>query len=193
MASNCTDDVITCWISSQVDVLSNIASNMTPVEHLISGAAYLIGLFFIVKAVSALKSIGESRSSGSTNGTMKEPLIYFLVGAMLLYLPTAVDIMMQSTFGYSNILAYSSISSKSSTLDILFGQNSAVGESLAIIIQVIGLVSFIRGWVLISHSASQGQPPGSMAKGLIHVFGGILAMNIVGTIEIINNTLYGTG
>ena len=192
MASNCTGDVVTCWISSQVDVLTNIANNLAPVERLISGAAYLMGLAFIVKGLIALKAIGEARSSGSGGGSLKEPLMYLFVGAMLLYLPTAVDIVMMTTFGYTNILAYSSINSSSSTLDILFGQNSAVGSSLAMIIQTIGLVSFIRGWVLISHSAAQGQQQGGMAKGAIHVFGGIIAMNIVGTIEIINNTLYGS-
>ena len=100
--------------------------------------------------------------------------------------------MLVTTFGQPNILAYAPISSNNSSLDVLFGQDSAVGASLSIIIQTIGLIAFIRGWVLVARSASQGQPPGGTGKGLVHVFGGILAMNIVGTIQVINNTLYGT-
>jgi len=118
--------------------------------------------------------------------------MYFLVAAMLVYLPTGFEILMNTTFGYSNVLSYAPVNSNNSTLDLLFGQDSAIGSSLAMIIQTIGLVSFVRGWVLIARSAGHGQQPGSMGKGLVHVFGGILAMNIVGTIEIINNTLYGT-
>jgi intracellular multiplication protein IcmC len=84
------------------------------------------------------------------------------------------------------------VNSSNQALDTLFGSGSVVGRPLAIIIQVIGLIAFVRGWVLVARSASQGQPPGGTGKGLIHVFGGILAINIVGTINMINNTLYGT-
>ena len=45
---------------------------------------------------------------------------------------------------------------------------------------------------MIAKSASGGQQPGGTGKGLVHVFGGIFAINIVQTINIINNTLYGT-
>ena len=192
--ADCTNNPVSCWISGQIDILTNIAANMAPVERLVSGSAYLIGIVFAIKALLSLKEMAERTASSATaKGSIKEPLMYFLVAAMLIYLPTAFQVMMNTTFGYSNILAYAPINSNNSTLDILFGQNSAVGESLAIIIQTIGLIAFVRGWVLIAKTASQGQPPGGTGKGLVHVFGGILAMNIVGTLQIINNTLYGTG
>jgi intracellular multiplication protein IcmC len=165
---------------------------MQSVERLVAAAAYLIGMAFAVKAIYSLKVYGEARTMMSTNSSIKEPLAYFLVAGMLIYLPTGFQVLMNSSFGYSNILAYAPINSNNSTIDILFGQDSAVGASLAIIIQTIGLIAFIRGWVLIARSASQGQPPGGTGKGMVHVFGGILAMNIVGTLQMINNTLYGT-
>lgn len=192
MDPSCAGNPVSCWISSQVDVLQNIASNMQSVEKLVSAVAYLIGIALAVKAIYSLKTYGEARTMMSSNSSIKEPLTYFLVAAMLIYLPTGFQVLMNSTFGYSNVLAYAPINSNNSTLDILFGQDSAVGASLAIIIQTIGLIAFVRGWVLISRSSAQGQPPGGTGKGLVHVFGGILAMNIVGTLQIINNTLYGT-
>lgn len=193
MAANCTGGSAACWIASQVDILKNITASLAPVERLITGAAYLMGLAFAIKALHTLKMYGESRTMMSSNTNMKEPLMYFLVAAMLIYLPTGVEIVMNTTFGYSSPLAYAPVNSRNSALDTLFGQDSAIGASLAMVIQVIGIIAFIRGWVLVARSASQGQSPGGMGKGLVHVFGGILAMNIVGTLEIINNTLYGTG
>lgn len=188
--ATCTDSGLPCWIANQVDVLANIAKSMEPLQRLISGAAYLIGIAFAIKALYCLKSYGESKTMMSNNSSIKEPLAYFLVAGMLIYLPTGFQILMNSTFGpNSSILAYAD--SNNPTIDALFGQDSAVGTSLALIIQTIGLISFVRGWVLIAKSASQGQPPGGTGKGMIHVFGGILAMNIVGTIQIINNTIYG--
>ncbi|KTD21060.1 hypothetical protein [Legionella londiniensis] len=180
------------WVTKQADILNNIAKSLEPVEKLLTGAAYLIGLSFAFKALYSLKVYGEARTMMSSNASIKEPLTYMLVAAIFIYFPTAFQILLNSTFGYTSVLAYAPISSGNSTLNALFGPNSMVGRSLALIIQVIGLIAFIRGWVLIARSAAQGQPPGGTGKGLMHVFGGILAMNIVGTLEIINNTLYGT-
>jgi intracellular multiplication protein IcmC len=188
--ADCSGGGFKDWISCHVDILTNIASNLAPFQRLISGAAYLIGLSFAMKALFCLKSLGESRTMMSGDKSMKEPLVYLFVAAMLIYLPTGFQIVMNSTFGpNSRVLAYSD---NNQTMGALFGENSAAGAAVTLIIQTIGLISFIRGWVLIAKSASQGQPPGATGKGLVHVFGGILAMNIVGTLDIINNTIYGS-
>lgn len=181
-----------CWLASQVDILTNIANALVPVQRMITGGAYLLGCAFLFKAIYSLKIYGESKTMASGHTSIKEPVVYLMVGTILIYFPTAFEVFMQSTFGYQNILQYAPINSNGSALDTLFGNGSAVGRPLAIIIQVIGLVAFVRGWVLIARSASQGQPPGGTGKGLVHVFGGILAINIVGTLNMINNTLYGT-
>lgn len=178
---------MSCWISNQVDVLNNVANSLLPVEKLITGGAYLIGCVFLFKAIYTLKTYGESRTMMSNNTSIKEPLVYLIVGAIFIYFPSGLAVMMQSTFGYENILQYSSAKGS----DFLFGSSSPIGRPLTIIIQVIGLVAFVRGWILIARSASQGQQPGGTGKGLMHVFGGILAINIVGTVEMFNNTLFG--
>jgi len=173
--------------------LKNLAANLMPVQRLVSGAAYVLGLGFFIKAVISLKSLGESRAMMSGGGhSMKEPLVYFLVASVFIYLPTAISTVLTTTFGSSSILQYASINSQNGSLSSLFGPDSNVGQSLSIIIQTIGLVAFVRGWILIARSASQGQQPGGVGKGLVHIFGGILAMNIVLTLQIIDNTLYGT-
>lgn len=180
------------WTTSQVNILLNIANDIVPLQNLITGLAYLIGVTFLVKALYSLKVYGEARSMMSSNSSIKEPVLYMLIGALLIYTPTAVEIMMNTTFGYSTILSYAPISG-SSWFSTAFGSDTQIQKPLILIIQIIGLYAFVRGWVLIARAASQGQPPGGTGKGLVHVFGGILAMNIVGTIQIINNTLYGTG
>ena len=39
------------WITSQADLLNNLANNLGPVQKLISGAAYLMGIGFAIKAM----------------------------------------------------------------------------------------------------------------------------------------------
>jgi intracellular multiplication protein IcmC len=190
--ATCTGGTVACWITSQANILTNIANTLAPVQSLITGVAYLIGCAFIFKAIYGMKVYGEAKTTMSSNTSLKEPVTYLLIGALLIYFPTGFSVLMQTTFGYQNVLQYAPVNSSNATLDTLFGSGSAVGKPLTMIIQVIGLIAFVRGWVLIARSASQGQPPGGTGKGLMHVFGGILAINIVGTLNMINNTLYGT-
>lgn len=173
--------------------LDTIMRSLQSVEKLITATAYIMGISFAVKAIYSMKTLAENRSQQQTHGSLKEPVFYFLVSAMLLYLPYSVQMVLNSTFGQgAQILAYAPIESGSSALNSVFGQSSAFGELIALVVQVVGVIAFIRGWVLIARSASQGQQPGGTGKGLAHVFGGILAMNIVGTLQVVNNTLFGT-
>jgi intracellular multiplication protein IcmC len=172
-------------------ISTNLISSLLEVEKLLTASAYLIGLSFIFKALYSLKTYAETKShmSGSQGG-VKESIVYFFVGGMLLYFPTGFAILMNTTFGYSTVLAYAPVTSGSPLISTLFGEDSLIGYALALMIQVIGGTAFIRGWVLISRSASSGQPPGALGQGLTHICGGILAMNIIGTLQVIQNTLF---
>ena len=173
--------------TSEVNVLVNIAESLLPVQELITGAAYLIGISFAIKALMQLKQHGEAKTS-SQSSSIKEPLLLMVIAGLLIYFPTGLDLVMATTFGYTNILAYG----ESTTLDSWFGDNE-LGMALVTIVQTIGVFAFVKGFVLLARSSSQGQQPGGTGKGLMHIFGGILAINVVGTIEMVNNTLFGTG
>jgi intracellular multiplication protein IcmC len=174
--------------SMTTDMLVNLAQSLLPVQNLITGAAYLIGVSLGLKAIYTLKIYGEAKTMQSSTSSIKEPVFYLLISGLLIYFPTAMDIILNTSFGSSNILAYGD----SDVMDNAFSGDSDLGNAVVIIFQTIGLYAFVRGWVLISRSASQGQQPGGMGKGLMHVFGGILAVNIVGTVEMVNNTLLGS-
>tara|TARA_R110002126_G_scaffold272886_1_gene417124 strand:- start:32415 stop:32945 length:531 start_codon:yes stop_codon:yes gene_type:complete len=173
--------------TSQTSVLINLAKSLIPVQKLITGAAYLLGIAFALKALYSLKIYGEAKTMQSSSTSIKEPLFNLMIAGFLVFFPTGFDLMMNTTFGYSNILAYSD----SSLTDSLFGGNGQLGNAVVIIFQTIGLYAFTRGWVLIARAAGQGQQPGGTGKGLMHIFGGILAVNIVGTVEVLRNTLFG--
>lgn len=173
-----------------ITISSNLNASLISIQKLITGSAYLLGLLFVFKALYSLKTHAESKSQ-SQQGGMKEPVVYLFVGAMLLYFPTGFAVIMNTLFGYSEVLAYAPVGSGMPILSTLFGPNSVIGYTLALCVQVIGGIAFIRGWVLISRSASHGQPPGAMGQGLMHVFGGVLAMNIIGTLQVLQNTLLG--
>ena len=174
--------------SDTTTVLVNLAQSLVPVQNLISGAAYLIGISLGLKAIYSLKIYGEARTMQASTSNIKEPIFYLIVAGLLIYFPTAIDVILNTSFGSSNVLSYGD----SDVMSGAFSGNSDLGNAVVTIFQTIGLYAFVRGWVLIARSASQGQQPGGVGKGLMHVFGGILAVNIVGTVEMVNNTLLGS-
>lgn len=180
------------WTSQQtIDILKNIAQNVEPIQKLVSGSAYLLGLVFAFKALYSLKVYGEARTMMASGASVKEPLMYLFVAAIFLVSPQAISVLLTSTFGTSSIMQYGPISSGGQNYSKVFGTSSELARPLTMIIQTIGYFAFVRGWVMVARASSQGQQPGSTGKGLMHVFGGILAINIVSTLQIVNNTIYG--
>lgn len=171
-----------------INIFANLGPSLVKVELLLTACAYLIGIALILRGVMALKHAGEQKSHMSQQHSLKEPMMLFFAGAMLMYFPTGLHVVLQTVFGSENILSYDSLS----TGNQMMASIKMFGDNLFLFVQVIGLVSFIRGWILIAKSASQsGHQQGSFAKGIMHIIGGTLAINIVETLNVINNTLYG--
>jgi intracellular multiplication protein IcmC len=175
-----------------LNIFANLAPSLVQVQKLLIGAAYIIGLSLIIRGLMALKQVGEHRSHMSQQHSLKEPGLYILSGAFLLFFPTGMKIFLSTVFGSDNIMSYSAIQSSNPFINSLFGASGQFGQDIVIFIQVVGIISFIRGWMLIAKSSSQGgHQQGGIGKGLMHIIGGILAINVVQTLNIINNTLYG--
>lgn len=164
------------------DMLLNLQQSLPGLFHLAVGGAYLIGITMVFKGLYDLKQYGESRTMMSGQRDIKAPLFELMVGTLCIYSPTAFSSVMMSTFGYSSVLSYNDMSTSS-------GQAiSPSAEVVLQIIQVIGVFAFVRGWVLLARSASGAGQHGVFGKGLAHVFGGVFAINIVGTCNVIAAT-----
>jgi intracellular multiplication protein IcmC len=173
------------WTST-TSMLANLAPSLVSIQNLLTGAAFIIGVAFLVRGVMALKQLGEQRSHMSPHHSIKEPLIFFLSGTMLLYLKDAINTFNMTLFGNTSILAYNQLNSNFTS------QLANAGQNIILFVQVIGLIAFIRGWIIIAKGATQsGHSQGGFGKGLMHIFGGILAINVVATLNVLTVTLYG--
>jgi len=170
----------TVWPSA-TEMLQNIAESMPQVLQLVSAAAYVFGIACILKGVYKLREYGELRTMMSSNTSIMPTLVMFCVGAALLYFPSAYQIGLQTVFAYSNPLTYSSVS----------GVSSDLSSALFQIVQVIGGIAFIRGLLMLNSVTGQGSQPGMFSKAVTHVVGGLCAINLWGTFDIISNTLTG--
>lgn len=129
-----------------------------------------VGLF--VSSLFEFKRYGEMRTFMSHQMTIARPLSMMLSGIMLLIMPMLIGTFMLAFWGYANPLHYTSTS------------HSGWAPLKPVIIdfvRVVGIFAFMRGIYLVSRSGSQGGPPGQLSKALLHMFGGVLCINIVAT------------
>ena len=73
-------------------MLANIAEELPSIMRLVTAIAYVLGIYFIFYAVLKLKQYGEMRSQMSHERHLQGSIVLFVAGALLLYLPTSVEI-----------------------------------------------------------------------------------------------------
>ena len=165
-----------------IDILRNLSNQITPWFLFVQYSAYVVGISLFFKALYHLKVYGELRTMMSRETSLKTPLTWFAVGAAFVYFPTAVDIALTTTYGEGRILMYpewrgaTSVASKLGMVSIFR------------IVQFVGLISFIRGMMIISKAAQQGTQA-RFGKGLTHVIAGIIGLNIVASANLMAETL----
>ena len=183
-------------------VLTNLSNIIVPLTAMVLTISFCAGIYMIFHALTMMKKFGNT-SQMSQPGELAGPLMQLVVGAILIYLPTSTDTMMNSIFntgssifGYNNI-NYQNLGAGASLLgyvssNSLGAQWQSLANTLVLYIQFIGLLSFIKGWFIMSKAAGAGSQPGNAAKGITHIIGGIIAINFVGAVQVISNTIYGT-
>lgn len=158
-----------------VTILGNISQSLFPVQRLITGGAYLLGILFFIKAIKVLKKIGDHKVQSPSQEKMFVPMMYILFGALLIYIPTAISIMANTAFGVGSVLSYTQYNPGN------------IMSSMGFIIRTAGLIWFVRGCVLVAHASEPGTQEGP--KGLVFLIAGVLAMNFDNTIGMVNYML----
>lgn len=192
-------------VSDMPTILRNLRRIINPLTVLMLVVSFVCGVFFILKALIMFRKFGTTAQMGAQGGEVGGPILYLIVGAILLYLPTSTNILMNSLFGSTQsifgggginyqqlgtgqtLLGYTG----SSTLE---RQWADLANTLVLFIQLLGFLSFLRGWLIISKLGKPGGggEQGGFAKGLTHLIGGIVAINFVGVMQIIKNTIFGS-
>jgi intracellular multiplication protein IcmC len=161
-------------------MLASLKNNIQPVIYLIKAIGYVVGFWLIISAIMDLKKIGQSQSATTTESGLGGPLMRMALGIALIYYPSTISIAVSTLGGDGSIVGYTPASSDT------FG---SAKQGVLLLVQAIGYVSFIRGFVTLSNSTKSGAQQGTVGKGVMYVVGGILAINIVATIQMLGNTL----
>jgi len=175
---------VTVETNSNADLstmLINLSQEVPNLMRLVTAIAYVMGFFFTYKGILSLKEYGEARSMMSTQHDLKTPLLYLFVGAALLYLPSTVQTGL-STF-WTNPNPYGYVSSATDPW-------TELTNACFLLIQLIGVIAFIRGLVIFTHLGGQGgHQPGTLGRAMAHVIGGILCINLYDFLQAILGSL----
>lgn len=166
--------------------ISNLSAAFGSIQSLIFAVSYVIGVALFVKGIMMFKIFATQSFASAQRGEVGAPLVHILIGALLLYFPTTVDTSLSTVFGSntvgsaSQLMAYQSLSG--------IQQWQGLADVIIDYTKLVGLIAFIRGWVLITKTGHHGGGQATLGKGILHIVGGILLINIVDTFSILATT-----
>jgi len=162
-----------------IQMLINLSNVYPNVWRMITVFCYVAGFGLTLRGIYHLKAYGELRTMMATQTSLKTPIVYFIVAAVMMFSPTAFAIFHQTVFGYSSPLRYDQVDS---SID------PNVLRAIVGLVNIVGLISFIRGWFILVAHAQQPGGQATIGKAMTHIIGGLLAMNILGLGRIIWGT-----
>lgn len=183
------------------DILANLSKVLGPAMILLIAVSYIAGIAFVLRGLMMLRAFSMPLTQATRPGEVAGPLVYMLVGTFLLYLPTTTDFITSTFFGGespfegSDTFKYGATGRASDKIlgyapVAIEGQWAALVDTIGYYIMFIGMIAFIRGWFIIAHAGQPGVQPGSISKGIVHIIGGILAINFIPLVEIVRNTIF---
>lgn len=152
-----------------VSIFVNLSHSLAPIQKLLTGFGYLIGVAFILLSLQRFHKIGDSRATSGSQEKMFVPALYFIIGVALIFLPSSFDVLANTAFGSSNVLAYES------------DTGNPLMDAIDFLIKTTGVLWFIRGSVLLAQASEPGVQEGP--KGLAFLVAGVFAINFDNTVQ----------
>jgi hypothetical protein len=167
---------------SSTDLSTMFASFSTSGSALIKLAYYVSGIMGAFLCVSSVFKLVQVYGGHGGQLTVKTPIVTFFAGVALIAFTSTlntVDSTLAMSGGGAGDVLQSGGSGASATMSAALG-------GIVTLIQLVGYISFIRGWLLINQYG-QGKNE-ALGKAIIHLVGGALAINVLWTAQVLANT-----
>jgi uncharacterized membrane protein HdeD (DUF308 family) len=166
-------------------MLVHLMASIPSLTLMVTGITYMSGMAFMMGAVFQLRKYGEGVSMVSQRD-IRGPLIGMAMGATLLFLPSTINTLLMTVYGSHAITGYAIPDGIPSAWPSAW----VLGRDLIVVfIQFIGLVAIVRGLFHLHKSANGQSQQNGFAKGVVHLIGGVLSMNIIEAKNILYATL----
>lgn len=165
------------------DIFDNLNISMEKIYPSLIRIINLAGYFMILKAFFMLKKLGHRTAFMGGSGSLMGPIGVIFIGIVMINAHEFIKILVTTLFQdkVQNTKAWEASKGSDSWFTAL---TPMIG-----LIQVIGLLAFFRGVIILTKACNENAQPGNVSKGLMHILGGVMAINITGTIDLIDRTL----
>ena len=164
------------------DMLSNLGEQTDALILLVTGVGYFLGIFLVMAGLYKLRQMGDHRSMMHQPVDPKGPLAYLVVGVGLVFLPQLFEAMtLTAWMEAGNVLKYANVNPVGSEFDEMI-------LVLEKIMKVVGVIAFIRGWMMLIKVGEGHAQPGQASKAFTHIIGGVLCYHIYATFRVVEAT-----
>lgn len=150
--------------------------------------AILAGITLIMVGIHNLTKSGQQGPGALSMGTA----FTFIAGAALIATPEMMSIFTNTLFGTTDVKVNAALSFLDGGGEALVDRSEQVLEGVLAFMVIIGFISFIRGWFILKAFA-EGNQQATFLAASSHIIAGVLAVNLGGLINIVQNTLKVTG
>ena len=178
-------------MDSFVQLLERGVDLIAPLQALVVATCFVIGLLFIMRAITGMAAAYERRRiGGSSAGSYTGPLMLFFVGSLLISLSTVIGAFLMSLFLQPENVSAEQVFSYAPEITKPLSAEISKRAVIALVrfAQFIGFLGFVRGLFLLSRAGNGGMV-GDSGRGVTHLIAGSLAINIVVVLQMLENLL----
>ena len=157
----------------------NLTQNLTIVAKIIETVAVFLGWLLFFVSIYKFKRYGEMRTMMSMHMNIMGPVSVLVASALLLLFPQFVSTLVVTVWGVGN---QNPLPYRGPTDD--WGMFI---KPVLMFLRILGIISIIRGVILLSRLGESQSQPGQGGKAAMHLVGGLLSVHIMYTIELLKN------
>ena len=172
-------------------ILANFSSQIEPIIMMLQGIASLIGIWFVAGALSEIWGVTHDNAlkyvPSNKRFSLGSAFVQLIIGGLLAAMGTLqlVGVMSRTlTEEYANSRFLSYAPSGGSFEE----QRLAAMAALLGIMQIVGFIAMVKGWITINRHAN-GQAQAGIGTALAWLLGGLIAWNFKWFTDVLNCTL----
>lgn len=172
-------------------LLANFSSQIEPIIMMLQGIASLMGLYMVAGSLAELWGVSHDNAlkymPGKNRFSVGSAFVQLIIGAFLCAMGTLqlVGILSRTLtddFANSRFLSYTPAGGSFEE------QRLAAMAALLGIMQIVGFVAMIKGWITLNRHAN-GQAQAGIGQAVGWLVGGVIAWNFKWFTDVLNCTL----
>lgn len=162
-------------------MFANLSSSSLALMKLVSGCAFVMGLFLAYRSAVAFKEYAD----GGGRTQLKTPFGIMIAATLMIAFPGTINMATETLSLGQNT---GGVLSETGGGGGAVGMMSAALTGVLLFVKLVGHIAIFRG-ILMLKKIAEGQQGAEVGRALTHIFGGAAAVNINATISLLANSV----